>query len=308
MFGTGSIFNYFHCSNCGCLQLDRNNGKTDNLYGPNYYSFSTYKINRLSRFLKSLVIRYSVATALGHNLLFGRLLNVPKRDAGSHALKGKITPSSRILDVGCGDGSLIIAMSEIGYKFVEGLDPFLECDVITDKYKILKKKIESYPGKELFDIIMFNHSFEHMSNPFEILIHAKRLLKNNGLCIIRIPVSDSFAFKTYQENWVQLDAPRHIFLHTNRSMAIVSEKSGFKLDQIINDSGIFQFIGSEQYRKGISLNDERSYYVPLSIKYIFGKYNLFSRIDISEFARKTVELNNTGEGDQRVFYLSKKIC
>ena len=38
-----------------------------------------------------------------------------------------------------------------------------------------------------YDIITFNHSFEHIEDPLEILKHANKLLAVNGTCIERIP-------------------------------------------------------------------------------------------------------------------------
>ncbi|MGC8006318.1 class I SAM-dependent methyltransferase, partial [Salmonella enterica] len=61
-----------------------------------------------------------------------------------------------------------------------------------------------------FDVIMYNHSFEHLSNPVEHLQQAYRSLKSSGKLIIRIPTVSSFAWTKYGVNWVQLDAPRHI--------------------------------------------------------------------------------------------------
>ena len=42
--------------------------------------------------------------------------------------------------------------------------------------------------EEKFDLIMLNHSLEHMENPREILIHAKTLLKSEGKLMVSVPV------------------------------------------------------------------------------------------------------------------------
>lgn len=186
---------------------------------------------------------------------------------------------------------------------MKGIDPYLNSDVISSNYQLLKKSIEELEGNEIFDVIMLHHSFEHVENPYEVISHIKRLLKKDGLCIIRIPVSDSYAFDFYKENWVQLDAPRHVFLHTNRSMEILTSKYNLSVESIVDDSLEFQFIGSEQYKKGIGLNDPGSYYVAPYKKLFFNKKHLFSTSDIEEFKKHAIVLNQEGKGDQRIYYI-----
>lgn len=303
MFGTGKFYSYLKCSFCGCLQIDHPEKNIENLYPSSYYSFNTYNISGITKKIKRLVLRYSVADSLGYRLFLNFLFAVKRRDVGAQVLKGRISRNSVLLDVGCGDGGLVDALSWCGYKNLTGIDPYLNTDVNNGNYQLLKKSIEEFEGEELFDIIMLHHSFEHVENPFEIMLHIKRLLKRDGLCIIRIPVADSYAFEHYKENWVQLDAPRHTFLHTNKSIEIIASKYNLKIDSIVDDSQEFQFIGSEQYKKGIALSDPRSYYISPLKKLFFNKEHLFSKKDINKFKKESDALNKEGKGDQRIFYI-----
>ena len=242
---------------------------------------------------------------MGNKSIFNFLFAAKSRNGGAHALNSKILKHAAILDVGCGDGSLIDALSWSGYKNLIGIDPYLNRDVIKKGYKLLKKNIEELAGSENFDIIMLHHSYEHVENLFGVMQQIKKLLKKDGVCIIRIPVSDSFAFNFYQEHWVQIDAPRHNFLHTNKSMEIITSKCNLKIEAIVNDSTEFQFIGSEQYKNGIALNDLRSFYIAFYKKYFFNKKHLFSGNDIKKFKKQVNVLNNEGTGDQRIYYIRK---
>ena len=116
--------------------------------------------------------------------------------------------------------------------------------------------------------------------------------------LLRIPVSDSYAFKNYRENWCSLDAPRHLFLHTKKSIELLAEQSGFEIKKINYDSRSWQLWGSEQYSKDISLMDERSFYIN-------PKKSIFAENEIDEFEKQVLELNKNGEGDQAEFYLQK---
>jgi SAM-dependent methyltransferase len=145
---------------------------------------------------------------------------------------------------------------------------------------------------------MFHHSLEHIPDPERILKIAYDLLKPGGYCIIRIPTVSSYAWKNYGMKWVQLDAPRHFYLHSIKSIEILSRRTNFKLSNIIYDSTAFQFWGSEQYLQNITLTDPHSYLMN-------PKNSLFSKKDILEFSKRAKELNAAKLGDQAVFYLKK---
>jgi len=145
---------------------------------------------------------------------------------------------------------------------------------------------------------MFHHSFEHVADPLETLYFVKKLLSPNGTRLIRIPVVDSWAWENYGVNWVQIDAPRHFFLHSQKSMKILAKSAGFKIKEIICDSTEFQFWGSEQYKRDIPLNSENSYSVNPS-------KSIFSKREIRIFKEKAKKLNSESRGDQVAFYLKK---
>ena len=305
MFGSRTIYPYVQCAACLCLQLVNQETNENKKYPVQYYSFNTYQKNTVKSRIKRFIIKQSVAKALGEaNALFS-VFAQKERQSGAHALKGKIKITSSILDVGCGDGKLIEALSGCGYQHLKGIDPYLEKDVFRNKYSLLRKNIGDMPSDEKFDVIMMHHSFEHMDDPFETIGHVGRLLNPRGVCIIRIPVADSYVFEKYKEHWVQLDAPRHIFLHSNASMKLIAEKKNMKIAAIVDDSTAFQFIGSEQYLHDIPLDDSRSFFVTPLKKTPFNKKHLFSRKEIKSFHQKATELNQIGKGDQRIFYLTK---
>lgn len=305
MFGSKIEYRYYMCESCGCLQKGSESTQDslpNPLYDQNYYSFSLNKIDGFRKYLKFKLIFNSVRVAINGGGWLKFFIN-PRRAGGAYALRGILQKSSSLLDVGCGDGSLVRALSKLGYSGVHGIDPFLDKDIVTDAFSLRKVGIESYPGHNLFDIVIFNHSFEHMANPFEVLLNAKRLMKEDGIIIIRVPVADSYAFSHYRENWVQIDAPRHLYLHTNASMSLLASKAKMKIKKIINDSDEFQFIGSEQYSADIALGDARSYYVPWHKKFLFNKRHIFSKNQILEYKNKAIILNDAGQGDQRAFYI-----
>jgi len=150
----------------------------------------------------------------------------------------------------------------------------------------------------LWGLIILNHSFEHMPNPLEVMNKIFELLSPDGYCAIAIPIIDSYAWEKYGVNWVQLDAPRHFFIHSIESMRILADKSGLVLTAIHYNSTSFQIWGSEQYLQGVTLFDKKSYLVNK-------KNSLFSKNGIREFENEAQKLNAKGKGDQAIFVFKK---
>jgi SAM-dependent methyltransferase len=298
MFNTNKVYHYYKCSHCGVLQIEKPEEDSEYLYPSNYYSFSS-RANSIKNKVKQLFNKWSVAKELTEESIMPRILPLREsKDAAS--LKGYVKKDQAILDVGCGTGELIMALYDIGYQDIKGIDPYIK-ETFSYKNALIEKKSLVELENEKFDLIMLHHSFEHMDNPLEIMTKIKNLLTPTGLCIIRIPVSDSYSFEYYKENWVQLDAPRHVFLHTNKSILHLASTVDLRIEKIVDDSGIFQFVGSEQYKQNISLSAPNSYYRAMHKK-LFGK-EIFSKKQIADFKLQATNLNKIGNGDQRIYYI-----
>lgn len=294
-FGTREEFDYLQCGDCCCLQILNPPKDYSKHYPQNYFTYLQGHENKLKARLNYFRDRAAMGESswLGNILLkkFGVPTYVTRMKRASVGLKDSI------LDVGCGRGILLQKMKESGFENLLGIESFIDETIIyKNGLKILKQDFLSFNGK--FDLIMFNHSFEHMNRPLEVMKKSNLLLNDNKFLLLRIPVSDSYAFKHYKNNWSSLDAPRHLFLHTKKSIENLAQASGFEIKIISYDSRSWQLWGSEQYSKDIPLMDNRSYYIN-------PKKSIFSSKEIEEFEKITIELNHAGEGDQAEFYLQK---
>jgi 2-polyprenyl-3-methyl-5-hydroxy-6-metoxy-1,4-benzoquinol methylase len=194
-----------------------------------------------------------------------------------------------ILDVGCGSGYLLQEMNVLGYKNLTGIDAFIKNDISICKGKVKIFRQDIFHHTTMYDLIMCHHSFEHMDNPRSVLEQLYKMLNQNGFLLIRIPVADSFAFRKYGSNWFQLDAPRHFFLYTTKSITILGKSAGFVLKQIVYDSTESQFLESEKYRRGISLFEKE--YFPSGY--------------LQECKKQALLLNQIMDGDQACFLFQK---
>jgi SAM-dependent methyltransferase len=292
MFGFRDPFTYFECAKCGCVQIQEVPANLAKYYPPNYYSFQ--KAGALKSLLKQ---RWAAYSYTGNGLIGPAMSLVLGKNQGVESVKRvNVEKDAAILDVGCGSGDLLLLLHSLGFKNLTGADPFVANDIAYENgVKIWKKDLSQISQK--FDVIMSHHSFEHMTNPVETLTHAARLLNPDGVVIIRVPIAGSYAWKTYGANWVQLDAPRHIFLPSVQSMKVLAERTGLKLGEVIHESNEFQFWGSEQYVRDIPLNDPRSL-APL------GKQAL-AYLRMKKYRAQATDLNAKGEGDSACFYFRK---
>jgi SAM-dependent methyltransferase len=295
MFGYRDKFSYFECANCGCLQIEEFPPNLEKYYPRQYYSFSTPVVSNAPS-VRLHLKRARMDYILNHTNILGRFVTMlwGTPPMLSRVARADVGPNKRVLDVGCGSGELLLALAEHGYMHLTGVDPYIEEDVrYSNGVTILKRRLEELT--EQYDFIMLNHSFEHLWDPFATLKQLHRLLSPNCLLLIRIPTVNSFAWRKYRENWVQLDAPRHLYLHSKRSMELLAGQSGFKLREVEYDSWGIQFWGSEQYVRDVPLMDPRS-------RAIDKKSPLFTAEELIRFDQQSLELNRRGDGDQAAFY------
>lgn len=295
MFGTRDCFPYFICHACGCIQIAEIPDDLSPYYAGEYYSFKPILPRN---FISSLFHRIKDNSAVFRRGRIGRFLN---RFFGNIYLEqfALLQPkhSMAILDVGCGSGHFLYSLREIGFTHLLGIDPHLTSNLkYTNGLELRRISIDELSGS--YDIITLNHSFEHVENPQSTLKNCNRLLNHGGFCCLTTPIASSFAFKTYGSNWVQLDAPRHLHIHTHRSMEHLAKECGFQFWKVIYNSGAFQFWGSEQYAMDMPLVDARSYGNNRHL-------SLFTDREIADFHLASRYLNAVRQGDQATFFLLK---
>jgi SAM-dependent methyltransferase len=296
MFGMKDEFLYFQCTNCECLQIAEFPANISKYYPENYYSLTEYdgkKFSGLNGNLRRTIVKISI----GKTGAFYNVLQQLFASSQFQVFNGlDINPGSRILDVGCGNGHKFLhPLAEMGFRSMLGCDPYIAKEITyPNGLRILKTDVFGMKGE--WDVITYHHSFEHISNPQQNLQKVSELLSPKGICIIRIPTASSYAWQHYKTNWYQLDAPRHYFLHSIKSIRYLAEQSGLKLVKVNYDSTHRQFTESEKYIRGISLRTPRPKGFLQFIK---------RKIRKASYVRMARHLNEQGQGDQAAFYLSR---
>ena len=305
-YGTRERFSYSECLACGALQIDEVPEDLQRHYRAERYvswrelpDYIDKPIGSFSRTLRAMRTEYLISGRglSGHLLL--RAMGppaMPEPGTWDWLRRGQVRTDERIFDFGCGTGELLRYMRLAGYRNLYGYDKFSGCSL-------------HLPGLELagqmpapdrrFDLVMAHHSLEHLPDPVLALRMLASLLAPGGRLLIRVPVSQTHAWRTYGADWVQLDAPRHLVIPSVRSMSLLAERCGLVLNDMLFDSTHFQFLGSEQYRQDIALyGEQRSHFM--------GNTALFGDEKVKEFKASAQRLNAEGQADQACFFLKAK--
>jgi len=254
-YGTAEEFTYFECEECGCLQIAEIPDDLSNYYRNDYYSFSVPQL--------------------------------PER-------KTEEIIETRILDVGCGAGKWLLEQYAKGHVNLYGCDPFIEEDICYEPY-IHIRKCSIHEMQGTFDLIRLGDSFEHMADPLETLESIKNLLSDKGMCLISTPVFPNAAYDICGVNWYGWDAPRHLILHSRKSMEYLCGKAGLKIEEVIFNSDDRLFTASLLYQRGIPLMEQTDEVIEAN----------FTPQELQQFKEYTAALNAKGYGDHAIFVIKK---
>lgn len=293
MIGLREEFEYIECSNCGCLFLkdvpEDMSKYYDSDYGP-HQNNSNFKNNMINKI---------VGLYLSNNALVSKIAPKDMVPPVAHLINdlvssGIVNKNSAVLDVGCGQGNFLNYLKLGGFKDLTGIDLFMNEENMIYDFNFIQSSLEDFKTSRKFDLILSNHSFEHMDNQLINLKCFENLVSNDGLILLRIPVKSEFVWETFGVNWYQIDAPRHLFLHTIKSLEILCSKTNLIIEDIIFDSSYLLFTNSQKYSKDIAMRDEE--WSTLS----------FSDEDIKNYKNQVKQLNEDKNADQATFILRLK--
>jgi 2-polyprenyl-3-methyl-5-hydroxy-6-metoxy-1,4-benzoquinol methylase len=141
---------------------------------------------------------------------------------------------ARALDIGCGNGSNLRRMSELGWQ-MEGLD----VDPIAIKQlqqQGLNAKLGSlfeqdYPD-QTFQAIYMSHVIEHVADPIALLQECWRVLVPGGQLVLITPNMQSLGRTLLRSAWIGIDPPRHLLLYTQTSLTCLLKATNFTISRM----------------------------------------------------------------------------
>ena len=243
MHSIKEVFNFDQCTNCSLVFLN-----------------PRVPLNQLKNYYTSYYLPYRGAKAWGkyEKLVEGSQKKLDKKRVGLVKDIHKISKSSLILDIGCGNPSFLrtckkalncdtmgIDFSDEGWK--NQLTRFKGITLQVAEIKDLKKDLQP-------DVITMWHYLEHDYTPFENLSYLKSISKPSTTLVIEIPNFDSSSRKKYGKNWAGWHTPRHISLFSPSNIELLLKKAGWKVLETLSYGTIDPYLlfwMSEMEEKGI---------------------------------------------------------
>lgn len=210
-YDTYHAVDYYRCLNCNLLfQYPMpTSAIIPSFYPPEYRSHFQFIAGRLYSILKRLEV-LTLVNKIDKIILHNR--------------------NSHILEVGCGNGLLLLTLFKRGFKNLYGTDISDAAAKVLSNRGIAFKKAnieKEFPFREKFDLIILNHVIEHLLFPKKVLRNCQSYLSKGGKIVIVTPDSDCLASNIFGKYWDGINAPRHFYIFHSKSMEYVSKSLKF---------------------------------------------------------------------------------
>jgi 2-polyprenyl-3-methyl-5-hydroxy-6-metoxy-1,4-benzoquinol methylase len=253
--GLEGEFNAVKCDNCGFIYTNpRPTVETIGYFYPD--SAGYYQPGSPSK--KKLRLKERLFNSCLSNYFNYSLSRLPKYIDGfyyfmfSHKFHHQHIPAyvedGKLIDIGCSYGKWMKKMEGFGWS-VYGLE--------------LNEKAVAYANQELglenakqgiiedaeyensfFDMVHMSMVLEHIHSPLDALGKVHRILKKNGELILSVPNITGKDAKMFMKYWYPLQLPTHLNHFSPETIALVLEKTGYRVNKIVHYSSEKDFLHS----------------------------------------------------------------
>lgn len=145
-------------------------------------------------------------------------------------------PSGVLLDVGCSTGLFLNNMRRfVGWTLhgVEISPHAVELARRLPGVTVFTGTLEEavYPAG-MFDAVTLWDVFEHLHDPAATLREIRRVLRPDGVLVVRVPNLSSWDARLFGRAWAGLDAPRHLYLFDRETLPRILEANGFRIGRL----------------------------------------------------------------------------
>ena len=143
-------------------------------------------------------------------------------------------PTGALLDIGAGTGAFAHTMQKAGWQ-VTGLEPdeIARANALSN-YQLSLDTLEKLPSlpSSSYDVITMWHVLEHVHDLHGYLRIMHNILKADATLVIAVPNYTSYDATVYDNCWAAYDVPRHLYHFSPKSMEVLLQAHGFRLEQM----------------------------------------------------------------------------
>ncbi len=159
------------------------------------------------------------------------LVDMATRRLARSIWKGWDRPlSPTVLDIGCGRGSLLAALGELGARGI-GLErtPLDSAGVDSSiEIRVGELREQAFPDAGL-DAVVLWHVLEHLADPRATLEEVHRILKPGAMLHVAVPNSASWQARCFGRSWFHVDAPRHLHCFGMDGLRGLLQRQGYEI-------------------------------------------------------------------------------
>ena len=181
---------------------------------------SLYSSEYFANYGTTIDIEPSLLDRIGVHLAWRLDRGVVAETEVARALAG--SPSAKICDLGCGNGTLLEKLRDCGFGVV-GIEPSPHArrTVESKGITVYEGTAETPPAsipEAPFDLVVTTHVLEHCLDPQLAVRNALQLVRPGGHLVIEVPNCRSFQFASRGPAWFHFDVGRHLNYFTPRGL------------------------------------------------------------------------------------------
>lgn len=257
LHGVEGRYDYVCCESCGLVYMNPQVVPDDLPLLYPQAEYEPFRPPELRERRRGIAARVRDAPYIGQ-LLREMLSPVVVDDRIAAAL----TPESRWLDVGCGNGAYLARVREQAGCRVFGLD-LSEAAVAAARstgIEVVRGTIHDAPWPEgSFSVVSGWWYLEHVPDPVPVARKIARLLEPGGVCVLAVPNHASLNARLFRSSWYHLDCPRHLTLWTRRSVRLLLEHAGLESERVHFDKSPWGLLGSIDHAVAGRSNSRRRF-------------------------------------------------
>ena len=152
----------------------------------------------------------------------------------------------RVLDIGCSTGGFLDAMRQRGEWEPYGVE--INAEAANHARERLGLNVfagaltDAHYPDSFFDIVTLWNVLEHLHQPQAALIEIARIIRPGGLLTISLPNPDCIEARIFGRYWAGLDAPRHLYIFSRRTLERVLASTGFEMEEVTSFTGRYHVL------------------------------------------------------------------